>query len=274
MKERIEKTFKRLREKNESALITFLTVGDPDLNTSLKIIRELPEMGADIIELGMPFSDPMADGPVIQRSYNRSLEKGIRIIDVFKVVEAFRKKNSSTPLILMGYYNPIFKYGVEKFIVDAKRKGLDGVLIVDFPPEADSEVEAKFFNLGLDFIRLATPTTKTDRFKKILNKTSGFLYYVSITGITGAKIDDLIDIEKNYKKLKRLSKLPFVIGFGINSPKKAKQMAKYADGVVVGSVLVKEVEKNLKNNNKIHKNILKLVSQYSKYIKMSRLETK
>lgn len=274
MKNRIKNTFNKLKEKNQAALITFLTAGDPNLDTCLKIINQLPKAGVDIIELGMAFSDPMADGPVIQKSYKRSLKNGNTINDIFNLVGSFRKNNSLTPIVLMGYFNPIYKYGVKKFIRDAENKGIDGVLIVDLPPDTDQEIEKNFLNSQLDFIKLATPTTNITRLKSIMQKASGFLYYVSITGITGAKIDNFSKIERSYNKLRKNIKLPFVVGFGINTIEKARKVSKYSDGVVIGSVLVKEIEENLKKDSKILQNIIKLVKNYSKHIKLSRLDDK
>ena len=270
MNDRIKNTFNKLKQENKPALITFLTAGDPNIDMSLRLATQLPKEGVDIIELGMPFSDPMADGPVIQRSYNRALKERTKISDILNLVSTFRLENSITPIILMGYYNPIFKYGVDKFIKDGIKNGIDGVLIVDLPPDADKKIEKKFYNSKLDFIKLITPTTNISRFKSIVKTTTGFIYYVSITGITGAKINNFKSIEKSYKKLKKITKLPFVIGFGINTPEKAKLMAKYADGIVVGSAIVQIIEDNIKNDNNVYQNVTKLIRKYSKQIKISR----
>ena len=274
MIDRIDNTFRKLRENNRAALITFLTAGDPSISTTLKIIKKLPKAGADLIELGMPFSDPMADGPTIQKSYNRALENGTKIIKIFNMVKFFRKDDSYTPIIIMGYYNPIFKYGVDKFIENARKNGIDGVLIVDLPSESDKKIEKKFYNSKLKFIKLTTPTTNSLRLKKIISKTTGFLYYVSITGITGAKINSFKHIEESYKRLKKIAKLPFVVGFGIDTPEKANKVARYADGVVVGSAIIKQIENNKNNDNQIIKNVLKLTKQYSKKIKTAKLGEK
>ena len=270
-KSRIKNKFDYLRKENLSALVAFFTSGDPDLKTSEKIIRGLPEAGVDIIEIGMPFSDPMADGPVIQRSYRRSLKNGNHISETFSIIKNFRKKDDTTPIVLMGYYNPIYQTGLKKFFNDAHNVGVDGILIVDLPPEEDNEINK--YNKGkkkIEIIKLATPTTDKERIKSISNSASGFIYYVSITGITGSKINNIYNIEKNYKNLKKRIKLPSVIGFGIDTPKKAKSIAKYADGIVIGSALIKELEKAKNNRNAVN-NILNLVEKYSNAIKTARI---
>ena len=224
-KNRIRDCFLTLKSKKKSALVAFLTAGDPDQKTSLKIINALPAAGVDIIELGMPFSDPMADGPVIQRSYLRSLKEGNSLYKTLNLVRQFRKNNNKTPIILMGYYNPILKMGIRKFFEKAKFSGVDGVLIVDLPPDSNNELNKENKKEVLNIIRLVTPTTNNIRLKSILKSSSGFMYYVSITGITGTKISSFKDIKEKYLSLKKYIDLPFVIGFGINTPQKAKEIA-------------------------------------------------
>ena len=266
---RIKECFSDLKNKKKSALVAFLTAGDPDLATTLKVINALPAAGVDIIELGMPFSDPMADGPVIQRSYIRSLKSGNTLEKTLVLVKQFRKNNNKTPLILMGYYNPILKMGIKNFFKKAKSSGVDGILIVDLPPVSNSnnELDNETKRGELDIIRLITPTTDKGRLKSILNSSSGFLYYVSITGITGSKILRLKDIKKNYLSFKKYTKLPFVIGFGINTPNKAKEISCYSDGVVVGSDIIKNIEESIKNNSNIFDNVINLVKKYDRAIK-------
>ena len=260
---RIEKTFKGLKAKKKSALITFITAGDPDFDTSKKILLGLPKAGADLIEIGVPFSDPMADGPVIQKSYKRALKKGMTLEKVLSLVKIFRKKNDHTPIILMGYFNPIFQKGFKKFLYLAKEVGVDGILIVDLPPENDNEIQENLMNSDIKLIRLATPTTNRKRLRKILRNSSGFLYYVSITGITGTNLSNLASVKGIYNNIKRYSKIPVVVGFGINSPSKAKEVSRYADGVVVGSSIVNVIDNNMEHKTKISDNVLSLVRHFS-----------
>ena len=264
---RIQDSFLSLKNKKKSALIAFITAGDPDLDTSLKVINALPAAGVDIIELGMPFSDPMADGPVIQRSYLRSLKAGNSLDKTLNLVRKFRKNNSKTPIILMGYYNPILQMGIKVFFKKARYCGVDGVLIVDLPPDSNNEMDIETKEGDIDIIRLVTPNSDKGRLNTILKASSGFLYYVSIAGITGTKINSLEGIKKKYVYLKTYIKLPFVIGFGINTPKKAKEIASYSDGVVVGSDIIKNIEKSIKNNSNISDNVIRLVKKYNRAIK-------
>ncbi len=263
-KNRIELCFEKLKTEKKAALIAFLTAGDPNLELSSKLINALPKAGADLIEIGMPFSDPMADGPIIQRSYIRALKSRISMNKTLGIVKKFRKENNYTPIILMGYYNPIYQMGINNFLGRAKASGVDGVLIVDLSPESSEEIYKEIKKSSLDFIRLASPTTDLKRMDEILKKSSGFIYYVSITGVTGSKLIKLVDIKKKYLSLKAKTKLPFVIGFGINSPKKAKDIASYSDGVVIGSNLIKEIENNINSDSKIKDNVINLVKKYSK----------
>ena len=263
---RINICFSKLKKNKKSAFIAFLTACDPNYSMSLKLLKAIPKAGVDIIEIGMPFSDPMADGPIIQRSYIRALKSGSSLLKTLNLVKIFRSTNNYTPVVLMGYYNPILQMGLKKFISKAKNVGVDGVLIVDLPPEVSKELSLELNKSTLDMIRLASPTTTKDRMKNILRSSSGFLYYVSITGITGSKINKILSIKKNYMFLKKIIKIPFVIGFGINSPKKAKEISRYADGVVVGSDLIKEIEKGIENRSNIFNNVINLVQKYSKAI--------
>ena len=267
---RIEKTFRDLKDANKSALIAFVTAGDPNFNISKRILFELPNAGADLIEIGVPFSDPMADGPIIQKSYKRALNNGVTLDKVLSLVHMFRKKNNHTPIILMGYYNPFYQKGLKVFFKQAEKAGVDGILIVDLPPENDNEIQKYLKDSDIKFIRLATPTTDNRRLNKILKISSGFLYYVSITGITGTNLGNLGNVKSIYKKFKSFSKIPIVVGFGINTTDKAKKVSKYADGVAVGSSIVNEVDKTIDRKSHINKNVIKLVKKFSKAIKMAR----
>ena len=231
-------------------MMTFITAGDPDHETSLKIIQGLPKAGADIIELGMPFTDPMADGPVIQAGGLRALANGATMKKTLKLLKAFRMKDKTTPVVLMGYYNPIYVYGVPKFLEDAKTAGADGLIIVDLPPEEDEELCIPAMEAGLNFIRLTTPTTDDARAPAVFKHTSGFVYYVSVLGITGTKAPDLKSVAANVKRLKTHTQLPICVGFGVKTAEQARAIAKNADGVVVGSALVSAVEKSLNSRGK------------------------
>ena len=242
---RIEARFAALKKDKRPALVTFISAGDPDLATSEKILAGLPKAGADIIELGMPFSDPMADGPAIQMSSQRALKSGQTMIKTLDMVRRFRAQDKNTPLVLMGYYNPIYVYGNARFLKDAKDAGVDGLIVVDVPPEADDELCLPAVAEGLNFIRLATPTTDAKRLPAVLKNTSGFVYYVSITGITGAAAPVVDDVHNQVKRIKGQTELPVVVGFGVRTGDQAKALAKGADGVVVGSALVQAIEKSL-----------------------------
>jgi len=235
---RIDARFSELKRQRRSAFVTFLMAGDPDPETSLHIIRALPKAGADIIEIGMPFTDPMADGPSIQAAGLRALKGGMTLRKTLELVRAFRKDDNATPLVLMGYYNPIYIYGVERFLSDAKFAGVDGLIIVDLPPEEDTELCVPALKAGLNFIRLATPTTDDKRLPAVLANTSGFVYYVSITGITGAAAADSRAVAAAVVRIKRHTGLPVCVGFGIRSPQAARAIAEHADGAVVGTALV------------------------------------
>ena len=223
--------------------MTFVTAGDPDYASSLEILKGLPAAGADVIELGMPFTDPMADGPAIQLANIRALAAKQNLPKTLQMVREFRVTDSSTPLVLMGYYNPIFAYGVERFIADAKEAGVDGLIIVDLPPEHNDELCEPAQAAGLDFIRLTTPTTDDQRLPTVLNGSSGFVYYVSVAGVTGAGAATMDHVEQAVARLRRHTDLPLCIGFGIRTPEHAADVARRADGVVVGSALVDQVAK-------------------------------
>jgi tryptophan synthase alpha chain len=242
---RIDSRFAELKKQGRAAFATFLMAGDPDLATSLAIIKALPKAGADIIEIGMPFTDPMADGPAIQASGLRALKAGMTLKKTLAMVRAFRDGDATTPLVLMGYYNPIYIHGVDKFLADAKSAGVDGLIIVDLPPEEDTELCLPAMRAGLNFIRLATPTTDDKRLPAVLENTSGFVYYVSITGITGSASADSTVVGEAVARIKRHTALPVCVGFGIRTPQAAADIARHADGAVVGSALVDALRASL-----------------------------
>jgi tryptophan synthase alpha chain len=245
MTSRIETAFVRCRAERRAALVTYVMAGDPDPETSLAILKGLPTMGADIVEFGLPFTDPMADGPAIQAAGLRALKAGQTTAKTLAVVRAFRQGNADTPVILMGYFNPIYIYGVARFLADAKAAGVDGLIVVDLPPEEDEELCLPALSAGLAFIRLATPTTDDRRLPTVLANTSGFVYYVSITGITGAATPDFGKVAAAVERIKRHTALPVVVGFGVKTGAHAAAIAKGADGVAVGSALVEAVRASL-----------------------------
>jgi tryptophan synthase alpha chain len=238
---RIDQTFAKLKSEGRKAFVSYIMGGDPDLETSLAVMMGLPEAGVDIIELGVPFTDPMADGPTIQLAGQRALEGGQTLEKTLDMVRRFRAGNDTTPIVLMGYYNPIYSRGVDRFLADAKAAGVDGLIVVDLPPEEDSELCLPAQAAGLNFIRLATPTTDAQRLPKVLQNTSGFVYYVSITGITGAAAAQAGDVGPEVARIKAATDLPVIVGFGISTPETAEQIASVADGCVVGSAIVKEI---------------------------------
>jgi tryptophan synthase alpha chain len=250
MTSRIPTRFAANAAQGRASLVTFITAGDPDPVTSLALLNALPQAGADVIELGMPFSDPMADGPAIQWSSMRALKAGMTLRGTLALVTEFRKTNAETPIVLMGYYNPIYVYGVEKFLVDATKAGVDGLIVVDLPPEEDAELCIPAMEAGLNFIRLATPTTDDKRLPAVLANTSGFVYYVSITGITGTATPDFSKVTQAVARIKRHTNLPVAVGFGVKTPENAAAIAQGADGVVVGSALVEAIRTSLDSEGK------------------------
>jgi tryptophan synthase alpha chain len=247
---RIDNRFADLKRQGRAALVTFLTAGDPDTKTSLAILKALPDAGADVIEIGMPFTDPMADGPAIQASSQRALKAGQDMNKTLAMIRSFRAADDATPIVLMGYYNPIYIYGVEKFLADAKAAGIDGLIVVDLPPEEDDELCLPALKAGLNFIRLATPTTDDKRLPAVLANTSGFVYYVSITGITGMAAPDTGAVTSAVGRIKRHTKLPVAVGFGVKTADQARAIAQAADGVVVGSALIDALKATLDGNGK------------------------
>lgn len=239
---RIEETFARLKAEGRRAFVSFVMAGDPDRDTALELVRGLPAAGVDIIELGMPFTDPMADGPVIQRAGQRALAAGMTLEGVLEMVRAFRERDGTTPIVLMGYYNPIWSMGVERFLSAAVKAGVDGLIVVDLPPEEDAELCLPARAAGLNFIRLATPTTDAARLPRVVQNTSGFVYYVSVTGITGAAAGEAGAVAPDVARIAQASGLPVVVGFGIATPERARAIASIADGVVVGSAIISRLE--------------------------------
>lgn len=246
---RIDDTFLTLRATGKKAFVAYIMAGDPDYNKSMELLNGLPGAGVDIIELGLPFTDPMADGPTIQLAGQRALNSGQNLKKTLQMVEDFRSKNNVTLIIIMGYYNPIYSYGVDKFLSKAKLVGVDGLIIVDLPPEEDNELCIPAKNIGLNFIRLATPTTDAKRLPAVLKNTSGFVYYVSINGITGVANASSGSVAPEVSRIKNETELPVVVGFGIKTPVAALEMAKVADGVVVGSAVVEKIAQGESNEN-------------------------
>ncbi|MVW74225.1 tryptophan synthase subunit alpha [Pseudomonas xionganensis] len=238
---RLQTRFAELKQQNRAALVTFVTAGDPNYDASLAILKGLPKAGADVIELGMPFTDPMADGPAIQLANIRALEGRQDLAKTLQMVREFRQDEQATPLVLMGYFNPIHKYGVSRFIADAKEAGVDGLIVVDLPPEHNADLCDPAQAAGIDFIRLTTPTTDDKRLPKVLNGSSGFVYYVSVAGVTGAGSATLEHVQEAVTRLRRHTDLPLCIGFGIRTPEHAATIARLADGVVVGSALIDQI---------------------------------
>jgi len=245
MTARLDRRFAELKAEGRAGLVTFTMAGDPDQEAALAILRALPKAGADVIELGMPFTDPMADGPAIQAAGLRALQSGQRMTRTLEMVAAFRKDDDTTPLVLMGYYNPIYIYGVDRFLADAKKAGVDGLIVVDLPPEEDEELCLPALNAGLNFVRLATPTTDDQRLPTVLKNTSGFVYYVSITGITGSATPDPGRVAAAVARIKRHTSLPVAVGFGVRTAEQAAAIARGADAVVVGSALVDAIQRSL-----------------------------
>jgi tryptophan synthase alpha chain len=257
---RIDRRFAELKKEGRAGLVTFLMGGDPDHATSLAIIAALPKAGADVIEIGMPFTDPMADGPAIQAAGLRALKAGMTLKKTIELVRAFRNNDSDTPIVLMGYYNPIYIYGVDRFLSDVKSAGVDGLIVVDLPPEEDKELCLPALKAGLNFIRLATPTTDDRRLPAVLANTSGFVYYVSITGITGAAAPNAARVSDAVARIKRHTKLPVAVGFGVKDAARAREIALGADAVVVGSALVEKLNASLDRGGKATSSTVKAVT--------------
>jgi tryptophan synthase alpha chain len=247
---RIDRRFEKLAAEGRPALVTYFMGGDPDYATSLKIMKTLPKAGADVIELGMPFSDPMADGPAIQAAGLRALKAGQTLAKTLQMAAEFRTVDDETPIVMMGYYNPIYIYGVDRFLADAKASGVDGLIVVDLPPEMDAELCVPAVKAGLNFIRLATPTTDDKRLPKVLENTSGFVYYVSMTGITGSALADTAKVDTAVRRIKQHTKLPICVGFGVKTAEQARVIGASADGVVVGTAIVNAVANVLGPNGK------------------------
>ena len=260
MSTRIEKRFAALKKEGRAALVTFTMAGDPDYDTSLAIAKALPKAGADIIELGMPFTDPMADGSAIQAAGLRALKAGQGMTRTLAMVRDFRKGDDETPIVLMGYYNPIYIYGSERFLADARAAGVDGLIVVDLPPEEDEELCLPALKAGLNFIRLATPTTDDKRLPTVLTNTSGFVYYVSITGITGAAAPETAKVTTAVARIKRHTGLPVAVGFGVKTAERARAIAESADGVVVGSALIDALRQSLDKSGKATPGTVKAVT--------------
>ncbi len=275
MTTRIDRKFEALKSEGRPALVTYFMGGDPDFDTSLRIMKALPAAGSDVIELGMPFSDPMADGPTIQMAGQRALKGGQTLVRTLKMARAFREEDDTTPIVMMGYYNPIYIYGVERFLTDAKAAGIDGLIIVDLPPEMDEELCLPALKAGLNFIRLATPTTDEKRLPKVLSNTSGFVYYVSMTGITGSAIASSGPVAEAVARIKSHTDLPVCIGFGVKTAEQARMFGQAADGVVVGSAIVDAVAKSLDSDGRVSSDpaeaVAALVRQLAEGVRNSRL---
>jgi tryptophan synthase alpha chain len=242
---RIDAKFADLKSQGKKAFVAYVMAGDPDFDTSLEVVRGLPGAGVDIIELGLPFTDPMADGSAIQLAGQRALEGGMTLDKTLALAAAFREQDNTTPIVLMGYYNPIYSKGVNNFLEAAKKAGVDGLIVVDLPPEEDAELCLPAQAAGMNFIRLATPTTDDKRLPRVVQNTSGFVYYVSITGITGSAEADAGDVAPEVERIQNASGLPVIVGFGVNTPDKAEAIASVADGVVVGSAIVSKIADGL-----------------------------
>ena len=273
MTQRMTNRFAELAKENRPAFVTYFMGGDPDYETSLEIMKGLPAAGADVIELGMPFSDPMADGPAIQAAGLRALSDGQNLNRTFDMVRAFRADDTQTPIVLMGYYNPIYQYGPQTFLTDAKVAGVDGMIIVDLPPEMDEELCIPALQEGLNFIRLATPTTDEKRLPKVLSNTSGFVYYVSINGITGAAAPEPDEVARSVSHIKAGTDLPICVGFGVRSAEQAAAIGRAADGVVVGTAIVKTIADSLEDGAATAKTVpdaLALVASIAEGVQSAR----
>jgi len=271
---RLSRRFAALKAEGRGGLITFVTAGDPNYEASTEIVLGLPEAGADVIELGMPFSDPMADGPAIQAASLRALKSGMKLAKVLQMVREFRVGDNDTPIVLMGYYNPIYSYGVDRFLTDAREAGVDGLIIVDLPPEEDEELCLPALKAGLNFIRLATPTTDDRRLPAVLSNTSGFVYYVSVMGITGTKSATGEAVKAAVERLRRHTDLPIGVGFGIRTPEQARSVASVANAAVVGSAIVDRIAGGLNEDGipspDLAKTVLDYVSELAAGVRGSR----
>ncbi len=266
---RLQTRFAELKQQNRAALVTFITAGDPGYDTSLAILKGLPQAGADVIELGMPFTDPMADGPAIQLANIRALAAKQNLAKTLQMVREFRAGNGDTPLVLMGYFNPIHHYGVPRFIAEAKEAGVDGLIVVDLPPEHNLDLCDPAQAAGLDFIRLTTPTTDDARLPKVLNGSSGFVYYVSVAGVTGAGSATIEHVQEAVARLRRHTDLPISIGFGIRTPEHAATIARLADGVVVGSALIDQIA-SAESPEQAVQGVLKLCGELAAGVRKAR----
>lgn len=262
MTTRLDKRFAQLKQIGRAGFVTFITAGDPDFDTTLGILKGLPGAGADVIELGMPFTDPMADGPSIQASSQRALRNGASMKKTLELVRRFRESDNETPIVLMGYYNPIYHMGVETFLGRAIEAGVDGLIVVDLPPEEDDELCVPAMKAGLNFIRLATPTTDDKRLPAVLANTSGFVYYVSITGITGSASPQARNVEAAVKRIKGHTDLPVAVGFGIKTPEQAAEIARAADGAVVGSAIVDAIAREIGEDGKVRNGAVERVLEF------------
>ena len=262
MTARLQERFAACARQNRAALVTFVTAGDPDLDTSLSLLQKLPAAGADVIELGMPFTDPMADGPVIQAAGLRALKAGQTLRKTLAMVSRFRETDNATPLVLMGYFNPIYVYGVAAFLREAKRVGVDGLIVVDLPPESDDELCVPALAAGLSFIRLATPTTDAKRLPAVLANTSGFVYYVSVTGVTGVAVPDYAKVSEAVARIKTHTDLPVAVGFGVKTAENAAAVAAHADGVVVGTALISVLKNSLDADDRATDSTVPAVTAY------------
>lgn len=247
---RITRCFARLTEKNRKAFVAFLTGGDPDFDTSRQLICGLPDAGVDLIEIGIPFSDPMADGPAIQASSQRALRNGMTLVKTLQLVRHFRNNDDTTPIVLMGYYNPIYRYGADRFVHECVSSGVDGLIIVDLPPEEDEELCEPALTAGLHWIRLVTPSTDDGRIDAVLHNVSGFVYYISVLGVTGTRRAMADHVNQAVERLRSYTELPIAVGFGIKTPEHARSVAERADGIVVGSAIVELVKSNLDDDGK------------------------
>ena len=268
---RIKNTFEELASENRAALITFITAGDPNMDTSMQILDALPEAGADLIELGMPFTDPMADGPTIQLSSQRALRSGHNTHRTLEMVENFRRQNQHTPIILMGYFNPIYTYGISKFCQDASTAGVDGLIVVDLPPEEDEQLRKRAKTSDIDFIRLTTPTSDTKRLPRLVTDASGFIYHVSVAGITGAHTAKQESLRKSLSQIRKHTDLPIAVGFGIKTPEDVMKISKLADAAVVGSAIVQKIADGSDSPHMVE-NVLDFVRSLSHAVQMGRLD--